>query len=398
MGTEHEDLAALAKKYRDGTCTPEELKRIRMWYDEFEYNGYTLPKDSEVNRASMEAAMSVIQKVAADQQQSKLQAGLEKHIDTATAITPVIWFSKAVIRYTVAASILIFTGLGMYLLNKAPQKTVQIAHAQKKDFAPGGNKAILTLGNGQQIVLNNAQTGTLAHQGNVVINKAGNGLVTYQQNKGDAGNTSPGEINSISTPRGGEYQVTLPDGTKAWLNSSSSIRFPVVFNGGQRRVETTGEVYFEVAKNKLKPFVVTTGQQTITVLGTHFNVMAYPDEQNMVTTLVEGSVKISKGKQNRILAPGEQAIVDDGIKVTDADIDDAIAWKNGITSFTDADIKTIMRKVARWYDVDIEYQGRVTDRTFTGGISRKSNLSVLLKVLTLNNIQFTVAGKKIIVK
>lgn len=396
MGIQHNKLKELAEKYQAGLCTGEELNQIRAWYDEFETNGYPLPPEEEIERASREAAMSVIGQVKEQQKDRHSEHTRSPRISTVVSLRQTI---SRFVRYAAAAILLIFMGAGTYYYLKPVKKPEVLA--ARKDIAPGSNKAMLTLSNGRKIALNNVQNGTLAQQGVTAVHKPGNGLVAYQVG------TMPGtplhnnaatDFNTVTTPRGGQYQVILPDGTKAWLNSLSSIHFPVAFTGRERNVETTGEVYFEVAKDKLKPFRVSTAGQTVTVLGTHFNIMAYSDEPQIVTTLLEGAVSIAKGGQSKTLKPGEQALVNQDIKVVDADTDDAIAWKKGLTAFTDADLKSIMRKVSRWYDIDVEYQGQISDRTFTGAISRNSNLSALLKILALNRIQFSIEDKKLIVK
>lgn len=394
MAIQDDQLKQLAARYRAGLCSAEEIEQIRQWYDEFETNGYALPPDEEIDRASFEAALTVIRQV--NEQQRNTTA---EHNDNADPIVISIRKKRLrFIRYAAAAVLLIITGIGAYRYLKPSAKNNTLVQAARKDIAPGSNKAVLTLSNGNRIVLNNAQNGNLAQQGSTAVHKKDSGLVAYQVT---AGNPQPADtpvdFNTISTPRGGQYQVILPDGTKAWLNAASSIRFPVMFKGTTRNVETTGEVYFEVAKDKRKPFIVATAGQTVTVLGTHFNIMAYQDENSVVTTLLEGSVNVARGDQSKTLKPGEQAIVDQGIKITTADTEDAIAWKNGLTAFTDADLKTIMRKASRWYDIDIEYRGQINERTFTGAISRKSNLSALLKILALNRIQSSVNGNKLIV-
>jgi ferric-dicitrate binding protein FerR (iron transport regulator) len=396
MGIQHNKLKELAEKYQAGLCTAEELKQIRAWYDQFETNGYALPPEEEIERASKEAALFVIGRVKEQQNDRSLEQAHSPHIST------VMSFRKSTsqfVRYAAAAILLIFMGIGAYYYLK-PVKS-PASFAAQKDITPGSNKAVLTLSNGRQIALNNARNGNLAQQGGTAVHKTGNGLVAYQVSTipgSPLHNNAATDFNTVTTPRGGQYQVILPDGTKAWLNSLSSIHFPVAFTGNERNVETTGEVYFEVVKDKLKPFRVSTAGQTVTVLGTHFNIMAYPDEPQIITTLLEGAVRIVKGGQSKTLKPGEQALVNKDVKVVSADTEDATAWKNGLTAFTDADLKAIMRKVSRWYDIDVEYQGQISDRTFTGAISRRSNLSALLKILALNHIQFSIENKKLIVK
>lgn len=284
-----------------------------------------------------------------------------------------------------AAAILLFILPGIYFLKYNKPKPTALTALTKPgpiDVQPGGNKAILTLGDGSHIVLDSAQNGLLAHQGKTKIVKSGNGHIAYNQTA--TGNTTT-IYNTMTTPRGGKYDLQLADGTRVWLNASSSITYPIAFSGTERRVAITGEAYFEVAKNKAMPFKINVnGQQEVEVLGTHFNIMAYNDEAAVKTTLLEGSVKIVKNKLTSVLKPGQQAqlTADGKLSVTDdADINAVMAWKNGQTLFVNEDIKTIMRQVSRWYDIDVEYQGDMPTRLFTGGISRESNLSVLLKVL-----------------
>ncbi|MDB5088478.1 MAG: FecR family protein [Mucilaginibacter sp.] len=301
----------------------------------------------------------------------------------------------------VAAAVLIFILPGLYFfIHNKPEAGTLISRnkAHQKDVQPGGNKATLTLSNGLQIILSNAKNGTLARQGNANIVKLTNGKVVY--NKATI-STAITEYNTMTTPRGGKYELVLSDGTKVWLNAASSITYPTVFAGKERRVTITGEAYFEVAKNKKMPFKINVnGQEEVQVLGTHFNIMAYNNEPAIKTTLLEGSVRIVKDMTTGTLKPGEQALLSPNGHlsiVDDADIDQAVAWKNGQTLFVNEDIQTIMRQVSRWYDIDIEYQGDMPKRLFTGGISRESNLSALLRILELSKIHFKITDSKIIV-
>ncbi|WP_183576532.1 FecR family protein [Mucilaginibacter sp. X5P1] len=300
-----------------------------------------------------------------------------------------------------AAAVLIFILPGIYfLLHKKPDAGALLSKNKtyQKDVQPGGNNATLTLNNGSQIILSSAKNGILARQGNANIVKLANGKVIYNKATTNASTT---EYNTMTTPRGGEYDLILSDGTKVWLNAASSITYPTAFAGKERRVTITGEAYFEVAKNKEMPFKINVNdQEEVQVLGTHFNIMAYSDEPVIKTTLLEGSVKIAKNGATGILKPGEQALLTSSGQfsiVDDADIDQAVAWKNGQTLFINENIQTIMRQVSRWYNIDVEYQGEMPARLFTGGISRESNLSALLKILELSKIHFRIADSKIIV-
>ncbi|MET3980525.1 transmembrane sensor [Mucilaginibacter sp. UYP25] len=306
-------------------------------------------------------------------------------------------------KISTAALLLIVVTFGVYTLLH-PQKAAQqpqIAKVKRphNDALPGGNKALLTLANGKTIILDNAENGTLAKQGTTLIKKTADGQVIYNTTAlADAG-TLP-SINTITTPRGGQYQVVLPDGTKVWLNSASSLTFPTRFTGKTRQVEITGEAYFEVTKNAAVPFKVKTNRADIEVLGTHFNVMAYDDEATMKTTLLEGAVNITSGTFSALLKPGQQAQIKRSgqNKVVDGvDVDDETAWKNGIFQFREVGIDAILRQAARWYAVDVTYKGKVPDKVFTGRISRNVKASVLLDILKYTGINLKIEGNEIIV-
>lgn len=240
--------------------------------------------------------------------------------------------------------------------------------------------------------------GTLAQQGNSTITKSG-GRLLYGSGKNQAGETP---YNTLTTPKGGQYQLTLADGSGVWLNASSSIRFPVSFTGKQRSVEVTGEAYFEVTKNANKPFKVLLNGMEVAVLGTHFNVNGYTDEPGITTTLLEGSVKITKGSAAIVLAPGQQAKLTGNGKVSlikDPDVEKAVSWKEGYFHFNNNDLETVMRELARWYDVDIvfENEGKKLEYFFSGDIGKSLNLSAVLRILEKSQVHFRIEGKKLIV-
>lgn len=258
---------------------------------------------------------------------------------------------------------------------------------------PGSNKAILTLADGSAVTLDSA--------GNQVIMQAGTAIRQQggQLEYKDAENAAVG-WNTLRTPRGGQFKITLGDGTKVWLNAASSLRYPTAFTGADRTVEVSGEAYFEVVKNAEKPFLVKiSNDNTVTVLGTRFNVNAYTDEASINTTLLEGAVRVNAGGQERVLQPGQQAQISaGGIKVVTADTEQAVAWKNEIFNFRDADIRAVMRQLGRWYDVEVVYQGNVPARRFQGEIQRNLPLQDVLEGLKTTGIQFTIEGRKIIIQ
>ncbi len=328
-------------------------------------------------------------------------------------------------NWAAAAAVLLLFATGLYFFLDSFSKIEFNQSAQlnpdsdrdrkeryKYDVPPGGNKAILTLADGSSIVLDSVQRGNIAQQGSTKIIKLDNGKLVYRDSVSMLGSQQiqtnlPNllykeeplhQINTLTTPRGGQHQLTLPDGTKVWLNAASSITFPTAFMKKERRVEIKGEAYFEVAKNTEMPFIVKINNKAeVKVLGTHFNINAYDDESSIKTTLLEGSVRMSSliTGQGSLLTPGEQASLDEKnkLKVEKVEMNETIAWKNGLISCKDADIQSIMRQIARWYDVEVVYEKNIRERIFTGEISRNTNLSEVLKILELSDIRFRIENK-----
>lgn len=283
-------------------------------------------------------------------------------------------------RYAAAVLVIIGGALAYNWLQKNdhPPEHIAEAPAVQQDVTPGTNGAILTFSNGKTIVLDTARNGQLTE-----------GVTKNDGSVAISGNSV--EYAKLTTPRGKQQQLVLHDGTKVWLNAASSIRFPSSFTGDRREVEITGEAYFEVAENKTKPFIVHAGQSKVEVLGTHFNVMAYGNENSLQTTLLEGSVEFRHGDKTVLLKPGQQSQLTSNkeiVLIRDADVETAVAWKNGKQAFSKSDIRSIMRQIERWYDIDVEYKGEVPKRTFSGDISRSANLSELLKLLEASDIHF----------
>lgn len=307
------------------------------------------------------------------------------------------------LRIAVAAVFIILVGAGTYLLfnSKKLSNPEQPAVANNRPLnnilQPGGNKAVLRLADGKEILLDSAGTGTLAQQGQVKIIKLNNGQLSYSLPKGKSAEAL---YNTVTTPKGGQYQLLLADGSKIWLNAASALRFSASFSDKERMVELTGEGYFEIAKSPV-PFHVKLNNVDIRVLGTHFDVNGYQDEAFVRTTLLEGSVKVTKGVQNTLLKPGQQASVSNGGQITVADnveVERIIAWKNGLFQFKNTDLRTILREAARWYDVEFKYEGDLSE-TFSGQISRNVNASQLLKILeSTGKVHFVITGRTILVK
>ena len=303
----------------------------------------------------------------------------------------------------VAAAVILFTSsiLAYMLLSKNRDWIIKAEAANEKHspIKPGGNKATLTTSDGTTIILDSVQNGTISNVGSAQVIKKG-GMIMYDV----SASFKPGApvvYNTLSTPKGGQYQVVLPDGSKVWLNAASSLRFPSAFTGSSREVELTGEGYFEVAKNKKKPFRVSVGKMKVSVLGTHFNINAYAEENAIKTSLLEGSVHITKGNTSSFLKPGQQAALntgDDKVKITNADMDQVMAWKNGLFQFDGAGITAIMQEIGRWYNVEVLFQDTPPVRRFKGKISRDAELSDVLKIIGLSGVKFSVVGNRIIVK
>jgi hypothetical protein len=306
-------------------------------------------------------------------------------------------------RIAVAAAVatLIF-GAGLFYYSNQNVKTDQPAAVVAGDVAPGKVGATLTLASGRKIVLSEAVDGELAKEAGVLISKSKDGKLVYElvEGSGDAN-----KINVLSTSRGETYDLRLPDGSLVALNAASSLSYPANFTRNkERRVELTGEGYFEVAKDKLHPFVVSTAGQEVEVLGTHFNVNAYSDEAAVTTTLLEGSVKVHASAEtglsaSAVLKPGEQSSLDDNtIKVASIDTELAVAWKNNNFMFEASDIKSVMRVVERWYNVEVKYEGALPTEKFGGAVSRFDNISSVLKILeSTGGAHFKVEGRTVTV-
>lgn len=359
------------ERYLAGQTSPREEEYLFKYYDrlqenEISWNKHEMGLREEVESRLYTRAIKEIRK--ADVKNSKV---------------------RTLQRFGLAAAIILMVSAVFYFYQATPEKqmseTVRAKKAIQNDILPGGNRAVLTLADGSQIVLDNAEDGTLTTQGNISVNKSKDGQLVYKvtEQTASASSAKP-EYNTINTPVSGQYQVVLSDNTKVWLNSGSSIKFPTAFTANERLVEIEGEAYFEVSKDKKRPFRVKSDRQLIEVLGTHFNVNAYPDESSIQTTVLEGSVKISAGNENKIVKPGQQnrlSRVKQTMEVVEVDLEEAIAWKNGLFVFDNEEIHSIMRKISRWYGVEVVYQDSNIEERFGGTVSRFENVSQVLKIL-----------------
>ncbi len=376
-----QQIKELLIKYQAGQNTPEEEALLFQLMDNLA--GEQMPGWTENSKEKF--IQNLDSKMAAA---SKLEAFKQPAV--------VVQHQRRMIfKWLAAASvILILSSVGYYLFNEKDSNRFADKNIkqQNTDVAPGKSGAILVLENGRQFVLDSLKKGIIVNQnGTEVILKEGELSYTSK-----TGTTNEIAYNILQTPKGRQFLITLPDGTKAWLNASSSLRYPTVFAGRQRNVQVTGEVYFEVAKNKQKPFIVEIDKRTkIEVLGTHFNVNAYSNENQIRTTLLEGSVRVVHNNAAAIIKPGQQARTGNstGIEVQNTDTEEAVAWKDGYFQFNNADLQTVLRQLVRWYDVEVKYAGSIPDARFIGQIPRSATLSQVLKVLSNSGVHFSIENK-----
>lgn len=380
----------LFNRYADKTCTAEEKEKLMLLLQQH-------TEDEKIRHALEEWIIRKDANHTLPENTSRSILDAIFQADKPAAIVPV---RRRTSRWIAAACVLLLAGVGIYLLNNRTNEAGHIATAVKKDIAPGGNRATLTLADGTVIELDNAANGSVAKQGSTTIIKLQNGQLAYQA--AENATTSETQYNIITTPRGGQYQIALPDGSTVWLNAASSVRFPTVFSKKERKVEIRGEAYFQINGAAGAPFKVNAGITSIEVLGTDFNVMAYHDEGAIKTTLIEGKVKISQGGQSALLYPGQQAVTSDEetiakIPVQTVDTEQAIAWKNGQFAFKDNNLPAIMRQLARWYNIEVEFSGTIPDIAISGNISRDYNISQVLKMLEFAaGIKYRIEDQKVI--
>jgi transmembrane sensor len=379
--------AALIHKYLKGDLSYDEEEELKQWLEQDAANQQLF--DSLKNGDSLGKELQFFSSVDKDAAWQNL---------TKTINGPPQRPIRRIKYWQYAAAVLVLGILSYvvfeYTYNRERLEVVKHEVQQpKNDVLPGGNKATLTLADGTVVLLEDMTDGTVKDENGIRISKK-EGQVVYEI----LNQEGSGEIvyNTIRTPVGGQYHVVLPDGSKVWLNAASSLHFPTAFTGSQRTVELTGEGYFEIAKKSGSTFVVQAEKTRVEVIGTHFNVMAYGNEGATRTTLLEGSVKVGNGVHSRVIAPGQQALTGNQIQVLDTDPERAVAWKNGYFQFESEDLKTILRQLKRWYDVEIENEHQIPDRHFTAFVSRNNTLSQVLKMLEMSGeLKFKIEGKKI---
>lgn len=393
-----EQLESLYQKFLSGKCTEEELDLLFQHFKVGSSDELIELIRQELHFAEdlEEATFEEFIKLSKVHDRIKSEIGSESQKGSSKLIYKRFFYNLS----AAAAVLIVIISLGIkFYRDKNSQKEVQLTNEKLvNDVAPGGNKAFLTLANGTKLSLTDATDGELARQSGISIVKTEDGQLVYNVSNTVREENGVPLFNTIETPRGGQYQINLPDGSRIWLNAASSLRYPVVFSASERKVELKGEAYFEIAENKESPFRVVSNNQIVEVLGTHFNINSYPEEGSVRTTLLEGSVKVRSGNNSAMLKPGQQSQVGHSIHITQADTYETIAWKNGKTQFSNADIKTIMRMLSRWYDVEVKYQGEMIETGFGGSVSRSKNISEILKLLELTgDVHFKIEGRRVTV-
>jgi len=387
---------ALMERYLQNSCNPSELEELLSYLEKDNANRFLLRQLQEKFQQSTQANSEI-----SHEQSQIIRENLLRKINEGK----VVQLQKRNWKYAVAAAAILVVMTTVYYLSKPESwgeekitaRVSKKTNSYNNDVPPGSDKAILTLADGSTIALDDAQDGDLTNQGNTKLIKL-NGQLAYDPIK-----NKPGEIvyNTITTPRGGKFKIELPDGSIVWLNAASSLHFPTAFAGKSRKVQMTGEAYFEIARNKDKPFIVDVNGAEVQVLGTHFNIMAYDDEESMETTLLEGSVKFTSGKNFNTLVPGQQSqLMKNGeLKmVNHVDVESVVSWKNGMFHFQNADIEEVMRQLSRWYNVEVVFKGQSVHDPLHAELPLNTNLSDALNALeSAGSAKFQIEDKRIIV-
>jgi len=403
------DIYMLIDKHLKNVLSDDEKKRLEDWVNASPANKKVFEELTQGE--SLNAAFADYSSIVNEHRARLTKRNTKKVVKMYATSSPRRIYI-AVAASVAAAVLLLFTVRTFYHENSDRRKN-EVASSTKPstlayEIPPAGNQATLTLSSGQLISLNDIGNGQIAQDGKTVINKRQDGELIYNVS---GGSTATSGFNSVITPRGGKYQVVLPDGSKVWLNAATALRFPISFPGNERVVELAGEAYFEISKDKARPFKVMMAaavgagnRQYIEVLGTHFNVGAYPDEPQVTATLLEGSIRFTSNETATLLKPGEQALLTKGkggVKITHPeDPQNNIAWVNGKFAFSKTPVATVMRELSRWYDIQILYEGNAAPTTlFTGEVDRMIPLSKLLSYLEqMGSTRFTVEGKTVKVK
>lgn len=394
--TTAEFISHLLLKHLQGSLSAEEQEQLALWLQQSPRNQELL--NAIDNEEHLRQQLQLLRE-AQEQEQAVFEKIQRMRNLPVTAVVKRGLFTRK--WMWAAASLLLLAGVGVYLFTiNHPAATREVAVAGVHDVEPGKTGAILTLADGRQVVLDSLQNGVVAVQNGAAVTLQNGGLA-YNA----SGNTGSAPVyNTLSTPRGRQFELSLPDGTKVWLNAASSLQYPTLFSGKERRVLVTGEAYFEVAASSALPFIVVTEKAMVQVLGTSFNINAYTNEGAFAATLVNGSVKVAAGTSEVLLKPGQQAQVNNSGAaqpvrvVSEPDMGRALAWKNGYFNFEDVALEDAMRQLERWYDIQVTYEKNIPDIHFGGKLSRDMSLKGLLKSLEEADVHFRIEeGRKLIV-
>ena len=389
-------ISELMLKFHRGSLSPEEKDALDQWQA-------ISPRNQQLFRELTEENLLRPQ---LEEMESFAETPVWEKIETRMPdvfAAPAISLHRRWPRITVAAGIIALAGIGVWWLLQPRQRQAIVTQLKTDIPAPTGSRTILTLGNGREIALDSVVAGTLTREGGAMVAKRDSAGLSYKAVADKAIAETNGIVpvlyNTLTTARGGQAHVLLSDGSRVWLNTASSLKFPTIFTGQERTVDLNGEAYFEIAPHPNRPFIVHVNESRIEVLGTHFNIMAYTDEENQQTTLLEGAVRVSSGSASRILHPGQQAILDNGKSTLsinkDVDVEEVLAWKNGFFEFKSLDIQAVLRQVSRWYNVNVVFTGAPPSGHFSGIVSRTSNVSDVLGIFKEAKIRYTLSGNQI---
>lgn len=380
------DFKLIIKKIND-TLSPEEESIFTAWYNEsdanreyFERVQNNYQSDLEPEDINLNSAWNAIDRIISPERKR-----------------------KSYYKYAIAASVALLIGLGYYNITQTTTSVNKINTETEnavveKEKQKNSDEVILTLSDGSKVVLNSHKNGVVASQEDIVITKDKDGQIRYEDNNSD--HKGKVNFNTLITPNGKTFQITLPDGTVVWMNAGSSLKYPTYFEGNERSVALTGEAYFEVSHNPKMPFKVLSNGQEVEVLGTHFNIRAYENEPLLKTTLLEGKIKITEGSNSALVKPGQQIVVSldkHSMRTREVNTELAVAWKNRLFYFENAKYDEIMREIERWYDVKVVYKGKIPDERFEGAIQKDLTLNQVLKMLESKDIHFKISGKEVIV-
>ncbi|MEP7256962.1 MAG: FecR family protein [Flavitalea sp.] len=384
-----QNLEELIRKYNAGSCSAEEKAVIEQWYQFFDWHHPPAGiSDIELARLKEDAWLAIKNKKTVDTPAKIIEGAF-----------PVVRRLRKWPYYAAASIVLLLAAIVLYQFYFTTNKpaVVPVAETPKTapDLPPGASKATLILANGRVVSLDSVMNASLTENDGTRISQ-GSGTLTYN---GIVGGADEILFNTLSVPRGGEYQLAMSDGTKVWLNAASSLRFPTRFAGKERLVYLSGEAYFEVAKNTKMPFrVMTEDDMMVEALGTHFDIMAYNDERAVKTSLAEGSVRVTKQSDTVLLKPSTMAVWQKDnrkLSVDEADLEKVLAWKNGMIEFREDDLPSIMRQISRWYDVDIHFTGHEPKGRYNGSIQRQAKLSLVLEILKEAGVECNLQGRKL---